>query len=55
MNVLQGMKETALCRLTHDAKAETLLGKCPGPFPCSVLTIAYHCVQLSIFPSFVQC
>ena len=42
MKVLQGMKETALCRLTPDTKAETLLGKSPGPFPRSVLAIAYY-------------
>ena len=42
MKVLQGMKETALCRLTPNTKAETLLRKSPGPFPCSVLTIVYY-------------
>ena len=42
MKVLQGMKETALCRLTPNTKAETLLGKSPGPFPCPLLTIVYY-------------
>ena len=42
MNVLQGMKETALSRLTPDTKAETLLGKSPGPFSWSLLTIVYY-------------
>ena len=49
MNVLQGMKETALSRLTPDTKAETLLGKSPGPFPFD------YCVLSIVIPSFVHC
>ena len=28
--------------MTPDTKAETLLGKSPGPFPCPLLTIVYY-------------
>ena len=41
MNVLEEIKERALCRMTPDTKAESLFGKFPGLFPCPLLTIIY--------------
>ena len=51
---LQGKQETQPFGVAYGSKADTILGKSPGPFPCCLLTGIILCICVPFLVSWTM-